>query len=245
MYPPSSAYDRATTVFSPDGRLFQVEYAKKAVEKGTTAVGLVFNGGGLLATDKLIRSKLVNVKSIEKIFVIDEHIGAVASGLVADARKLIDHARIEAQRERVIYGEPIPVEALTRDICDLKQSYTQYGGVRPFGVSLLILGVDSTGTRMFETDPSGAFSEVYASAIGQGKREAEEIFEEKYKREISFEEAVKLAVKALNEVNKNPKPNLETLEVYYITEKDRKFQELPKDKLIKIIGEAKGRRRSK
>ncbi len=243
MYPPSaSAYDRATTVFSPDGRLFQVEYAKKAVEKGTTAVGLVFNGGGLIATDKLIDSKLVNVKSVEKVFKIDEHIGAVASGLVADARKLIDHARVEAQRERVVYGECIPVETLTRSICDLKQSYTQYGGVRPFGVSLIILGVDRTGTRMFETDPSGAFSEVYASAIGQGKSTVDEMFESKYDKNLKFEDAVKLAVKALREANKN-NSTWDGLEVYYITEKEKKFKELPKGELEKIVGKTK--RRSK
>ncbi len=243
MYPPSaSAYDRATTVFSPDGRLFQVEYAKKAVEKGTTAVGIVFKDGGILATDKLIRSKLVNVKSIEKVFKIDEHIGAVASGLVADARKLIDHARVTAQRERVIYGDPIPVETLTREICDLKQSYTQYGGVRPFGVSLLILGVDSTGTRLFETDPSGAFSEVYASAIGQGKKVAEEIFEEEYTRDLSLEDAVKLGVKALNEANKNEKVK-GALEVYYITIKEKKFKRMPDEDVEKIL--KSGRRRSR
>ncbi len=242
MYPPSSAYDRATTVFSPDGRLFQVEYAKKAVEKGTTAVGIVFKDGGLIATDKLIKSKLVNVKSIEKVFKIDDHVGAVASGLVADARKLIDHARIEAQREKVTYGESIPVETLTRSICDLKQSYTQYGGVRPFGVSLIILGVDTTGVRMFETDPSGAFSEVYATAIGQGKGVVDEIFEKRYDRNMKFEDAVKLAVSALKEANKN-NSTWEGLEVYYILESEKKFKELDKAQLEKILGRQK--RRSK
>jgi proteasome alpha subunit len=241
MYPPStSAYDRATTVFSPDGRLFQVEYAKKAVEKGTTAVGLIYKDGGLIATDKLIRSKLVNVRSIEKIFKIDEHIGAVASGLVADARKLIDHARVTAQREKVIYGEPIPVEMLTRDICDLKQSYTQYGGTRPFGVSLLILGADSNGAKLFETDPSGAFSEVYATAIGQGKKVAEDIFEEKYVRDMKFDDAVKLAVDVLAEVNKDEETSDESLEIYYVSNKERKFTKLDNTRIQKS---GKGRRK--
>ena len=241
MYPPSaSAYDRATTVFSPDGRLFQVEYAKKAVEKGTTAVGLIFKNGGLLATDKLINSKLVNAESIEKVFKIDEHIGAVASGLVADARKLVDHARVTAQREKVIYGDPIPVETLTREVCDLKQSYTQYGGVRPFGVSFLVLGSDSTGVRLFETDPSGAFSEVYASAIGQGKKAVEDMFEKSYRRDMAMEDAVKLAVKVLNEVNKNER-NKGALEVYYVLKSESKFKQLSNDELDKMLK----RRRSK
>ncbi len=174
------------------------------------------------------------------MFKIDEHIGAVASGLVADARKLIDHARVEAQREKVVYGEPIPVETLTRSICDLKQSYTQYGGVRPFGVSLLVLGVDKTGVRMFETDPSGAFSEVYASAIGQGKSDVEAIFEKKYKKDMDFNSAVKLAVTALREVNKN-NSTWEGLEVYYIMRDDAKFKMLPKQDVESIVGKQKRR----
>ncbi len=234
MYPASSAYDRAITVFSPDGRLFQVEYAREAVKRGATAVGLVFKGGGILATDKLIKSKLVNPKSIEKIFKIDDHVGAAVSGLVADARRLIQHARIEAQKERVIYEEPIPVESLTKEICDLKQVYTQYGGARPFGVAMLILGIDDTGVRLFETDPSGAFSEVYASAIGQGKKDVEEFFESKYSKDMSFEEAVRLAVNALNKANKT-KTNVDTLEIHYILTKEKKFKELSSDKLVKIL----------
>ncbi len=235
MYPASSAYDRAITVFSPDGRLFQVEYAREAVKRGATAVGVVFKDGGLLATDKLVKSKLVNPKSIEKIFKVDDHVGVAVSGLVADARRLIQHARVEAQKERVIYEEEIPVESLTKEICDLKQMYTQYGGARPFGVAMLILGIDDTGIKLFETDPSGAFSEVYASAIGQGKKDVEDFFESKYSKDMKFEDAVRLSVSALNKANKT-KTNLNTLEVYYITKKDKKFKELSVDKLGKIVG---------
>jgi len=157
MYPASSAYDRAITVFSPDGRLFQVEYAREAVKRGTTAIGLVYKDGGILATDKSLDSKLIKAESIEKIFKIDDHIGAATSGLVADARRIVHYARVEAQREKVAYNEPVTIEALTKNVCDLKQMYTQYGGTRPFGTALLVIGVDDTGPRLFETDPSGAF----------------------------------------------------------------------------------------
>lgn len=235
MYPRSSAaYDRAITVFSPDGRLFQVEYAREAVKRGTTALGMVFKDGGLLATDKGTRNRLIKPESIEKIFKIDDHIGAAASGLVADARRIIHTARVEAQRERIAYDSPIHIEELTKQICDLKQMYTQYGGTRPFGVALLLMGVDETGPQLFETDPSGAFSGVYAAAIGSGKKGTEALFEKQYNPEASFEDATKLAYKALKSVG-DKTTGLDTIDVYYILTKNAKFQELPKEKLGKII----------
>ncbi|MEE8401139.1 MAG: archaeal proteasome endopeptidase complex subunit alpha, partial [Candidatus Hydrothermarchaeaceae archaeon] len=135
---PSMGYDRAITVFSPDGRLFQVEYAREAVKRGTTSLGIKYKDGIILAVDKRITSRLVEGASIEKIFQIDDNIGAVTSGLVADARVLIDRCRIECQLNRVTYNEPIDMGILTKKICDFKQLYTQHGGVRPFGVALLL-----------------------------------------------------------------------------------------------------------
>src|SRR5665648_751899 len=162
---PQMGYDRAITVFSPDGRLFQVEYAREAVKRGTTAIGLRQTEGVVLLVDKRVTTRLLEPASIEKIFQIDEHIGAATSGLVADARALVDRARVEAQVNHVSYGEAIGVEVLAKKICDHKQTYTQYGGVRPYGTALLIAGVDDSGTpRIFETDPSGALLE-YLSLI--------------------------------------------------------------------------------
>lgn len=239
MYPASpSAYDRAITVFSPDGRLFQVEYAREAVKKGTTALGMVYKDGVLLAVDKNITSKLLKGESIEKIFQIDEHIGVATSGLVADARRLVDHARIIAQEERLTYGKPIDVQILTQDICDLKQAYTQFGGARPFGASLLITGVDDEGARLFETDPSGAFNELYATAIGGGKTEAEAFLEKEYKEGLSFDEAVTLALKTLKKVG-TKKISKETVDIYYITKKKRKYTKLEKEDLQKYISSIK------
>src|SRR5881396_1524712 len=156
MQPGQMAYDRAITVFSPDGRLFQVEYARVAVTRGNTTVGLKFKKGIVLMADKKIGSRLVETSSIEKIFQIDEHVGAATSGLVADARVLVDYARLVAQINKVTYSEKIGVDLLVKRICDYKQNYTQYGGVRPFGTALLVAGVDDLGTHLFETDPSGA-----------------------------------------------------------------------------------------
>jgi len=148
---PSMGYDRAITVFSPDGRLLQVEYAREAVKRGTTSLGIKYKDGVLLAVDKRIASKLIETKSIEKIFQIDESIGIATSGLVADARVLVDRARIEAQASRITYGEAIGVELLAKKICDFKQLYTQHGGVRPFGIALLIAGVNDAQDSLKQT----------------------------------------------------------------------------------------------
>jgi len=180
MYPQGpAAYDRAITVFSPDGRLFQVEYAREAVKRGTTAIGITYDSGVLLAVDKNVSNKLIIPKSIEKIFTIDDHICVATSGLVADARRLIEDARVKSQRNKLVYNEPINVSSLTRSICDMKQAYTQYGGARPFGTALLIAGVNN-GPHLFETDPSGAYTEYKAGAIGSGKRDVEKLLEEHF-----------------------------------------------------------------
>ncbi|MGA7470272.1 MAG: archaeal proteasome endopeptidase complex subunit alpha, partial [Halobacteriota archaeon] len=166
---PQMGYDRAITVFSPDGRLFQVEYAREAVKRGTTSVGIKAKDGVALLVDKRISSRLLEPQSTEKIFQIDDHIGAVTSGLVADARALVDRARVDAQINRVVYNEPIRIEALAKKIADHKQTFTQYGGVRPYGTALLIGGIDDSGPRLFETDPSGALLMVKATGIGSGR----------------------------------------------------------------------------
>ena len=186
---PASGYDRAITVFSPEGRLYQVEYAREAVRRGTTAIGIKCKDGVILAVDRRITSKLIEVCSIEKIFQIDDHIMAATSGLVADARVLIDRARVEAQINKITYGEPVTVEALAKKICDIKQAYTQHGGARPFGLSLLIAGIDRHSSRLFETDPSGALIDYKATAIGSGRPAAMEILEEKYSEDLTIERA--------------------------------------------------------
>ena len=232
MYPGVStqAYDRAITVFSPDGRLFQVEYARESVKRGTTALGIVYKDGVLLAVDKNIQSRLLKAESLEKIFVIDDHIAAAISGLVADARRLVDYSRRIAQEERYLYNEPISIESLTKELCDLKQAYTQYGGARPFGAALLIVGVDDKGKHLFETDPSGAFWESHASAIGEGKQKVLELFEKEYNEKMSKDEAVLMALKALKGVG-DRKISSETVDMLIVPEKTRKAEAVPKDGL--------------
>ena len=172
----NAGYDRGITIFSPDGRLFQVEYAREAVKRGTTSLGIVSKDGVVLIVDKRTVSRLVVAKSIEKIFQIDDHIGAATSGLVTDARVLVERARVDSQINKITYNEPITVEALAKGISDLKRAYTQNGGVRPFGTALIIGGVNGDEARLFETDPSGALIEYKATAIGSGVQAAMDVF---------------------------------------------------------------------
>jgi proteasome alpha subunit len=222
MYPVSSqAYDRAITVFSPDGRLFQVEYAKEAVRRGATTIGVVCADGVIIVSHKNISSKLLMSDSMRKIFRIDDHVVATASGLVADARRLIDAARLEAQRHKLSYNESITVEMIAKDLCDLMQVYTQYGGIRPFGVSLLIAGVDDEPV-LYEAEPSGALTGYKADAIGSGKKEAEEFFEKEYKEGMSVDEGVLLALKALKKTT-DTKLKSDNIDIAIVTKKEKQI----------------------
>ena len=218
------AYDRGITVFSPDGRLFQVEYAREAVKKGSTTIGLKYKGGVALIVDKRSMSKLLEPKSTEKIHDIDDYIGCATSGLVADARILVDEARKQAQIHRVSYGENISVEMLVKRVCDFKQQFTQYGGARPFGTALLVAGTDDLGVHLFETDPSGALVAYKATGIGSGRAAVMELFEKEYKDDMSYSAAIKLGLKAM-EAAIEEKPNSDTTEIG-VADVGKKFRRL-------------------
>ncbi|WP_135822533.1 archaeal proteasome endopeptidase complex subunit alpha [Halostella litorea] len=161
-----TAYDRGVTVFSPDGRLYQVEYAREAVTRGHPTVGVRYADGVALAADGRRRSSLQVADSVEKLHAVDDHLGVATAGHVADARRLVDLARVTAQRERLRYGEPMPVEALAKSLADAVQETTQTGGARPFGVALLVAGVDRDGPALYEVDPSGTPTAWRAVAVG-------------------------------------------------------------------------------
>lgn len=196
---PGKGYDMAITQFSPEGRLFQVEYAIEAVRRGTTALVCKNKNSVVLAVEKK-HSKLQEPWGSEKIFKIDDHIGIAISGLTADARVLIDKARIQAQVNLLSYDEKISVKDATLHICEYKQAYTQNAGVRPFGVSFLIGGIDANGPSIYLTDPSGASWGYKAQAIGSGATEARAFLEENYKDNLTDEELILLPIKALNEL---------------------------------------------
>ncbi|MCI4324792.1 MAG: archaeal proteasome endopeptidase complex subunit alpha [Thermoplasmata archaeon] len=198
MQPGQMAYDRAITVFSPDGRLFQVEYAREAVRRGATTAGVVYEDGVVLVADRRIPNpKLAEPASLEKIHLIDEQIACATAGLVADARVLVDYSRLAAQINRVTYSEPISVELLVRRICDYKQQYTQFGGVRPFGTALIVGGWDDTGVHLYETEPSGSLTSFKATSTGGNKGPVMELFEAKHKPHMDVEQAILLALEGL------------------------------------------------
>ena len=226
-------YDRAITLFSPEGRLLQVEYAKKTVSQGSTAIGLTCKDGVVFVTDKRIVDPLVVAEEVEKIFEIDSHIGATASGIISDARVLIERAQLVAQQHRVTYDTPIDVLSVVKDICALNQSTTQSGGLRPFGVSLLIGGVDMKDKpSLYKTDPTGIFFKYYACVIGEGEKKVEEYLIKNYKFDKSLDETIKLGLLALSKVlPENSKLN--RIDVAVIPKDTKKFKRLSHDDIKK------------
>ncbi len=190
-------YDRAITMFSPDGRLLQVEYAKKTVKQGSTAIGIVAKDGVVLITDKRITSKLIVPTSVEKIFQIDDHVAATSAGIVSDARIVIERSQVKAQQYFVQYDSPIDVLEVVKDIANLKQMTTQSGGYRPFGVSIIFAGVDSTGAKLYVTDPTGIYFEYKAVAIGEHDKVVEDLLQEKYSDNLTMKECMAIGVDAL------------------------------------------------
>jgi proteasome alpha subunit len=231
-------YDRAITVFSPDGRLYQVEYAREAVKRGTTAVGIKAKDGVVLIVDKRVSSKLLEPLSIEKIFKIDTHIGVASSGLVGDARALVDRARVESQINRVSYDEPIEVDVLAKKLCDHMQTLTQYGGIRPYGTALLIAGVSDGECRLFETDPSGTLLEYKATGIGIGRPAAMKVFEEEYNPEAEVKDAILLGLKAPHSATEG-KFDVDTVEMGVIAKDNPVFRKMSKEEVASYVGQFK------
>jgi len=196
MLPAAAGYDRAITVFSPDGRLYQVEYAIETVRRGTLAIGIKCKDGIILAVEEKPR-KLQNSEITQKIFQVDDHIGVAAAGYIPDARSQVDNARFFSQSNRMIYDEPIEVESVAKHLADQCQQFTQYAGVRPFGVALIIAGVDKSGATVFLTDPSGTYISYDAVAIGSGADQVTEYLEKYYKKDMSLEEAAELAIESI------------------------------------------------
>ncbi|PKL63719.1 MAG: proteasome endopeptidase complex, archaeal, alpha subunit [Methanomicrobiales archaeon HGW-Methanomicrobiales-3] len=231
-------YDRAITVFSPDGRLYQVEYAREAVKRGTTAVGIKAKDGVVLIVDKRVSSKLLEASSIEKIFKIDEHIGVASSGLVGDARALVDRARVECQINRVSYDEPIEVEALSKKLCDHMQTLTQYGGIRPYGTALLIAGVSDGEYRLFETDPSGTLLEYKATGIGIGRPAVMKVFEEEYNPDAEIKDVIMLGLKALHSATEG-KFDVDQVEIGVIGNANPVFVKMSREEVASFVGQFK------
>jgi len=228
-----SLYDQDSTIFSPDGRLFQVEYARETVKKGALTIGLKYKNGVILMAYKDISSRIVETNSIEKISKITDNIACAFTGLSADARNLIDYSQVEAQINKIWYGEEISIKYLVQSICKYKQLFTIYAGVRPFGVVLFIAGIDSTGPRLFTTDPSGAFIEYKAVCEGLESDKITTFFEKNYSKNISYGLALSLGFKAITKTY-GKKLNINNLEIA-VVERGKTFRNLERAEIEKII----------
>ena len=221
-------YDRAATMFSPDGHLLQVEYAEKTVKLGSGSIGLTCKDGVVIVADKRIRDKLIAPESAAKIFEVDTHIIATAAGMLSDARMLIDQAQVFAQQNRVTYASPVEPLSVIRMLADTKQKFTQYGGARTFGVALLLAGVNKGKAHLYTSDVTGNFFAYKANAIGEHDEQIREKLRETFKEGMSVEEGIGFALGIFKDIlGKNF--DIERFDVAYIKIED--------EKLVRVVGE--------
>jgi proteasome alpha subunit len=225
-------YDRAATMFSPDGHLLQVEYAQKVVNLGPSSIGLVCKNGVLLLADKRIRDKLIAPESVSKIFEIDVHIIASTAGILSDGRILVDNAQVLAQQNRITYGSPIDPISIIRMTADKKQMFTQYGGARPFGVAFMLAGVNKGQSHLYTSDVTGNYYAYKANAIGENDEKIKEILRTDYKEDMDIDEGLKFCLKIYKGIlAKNFEIN--RFEACYIKKADQKLVRLQGDELKK------------
>jgi proteasome alpha subunit len=231
MYPNIQAYDRGV-MFSPDGRLFQVDYAREAVRKGATSIGLLAEDGVILIAHKNVMEPLAIPATIQKIFKVDANIGATYSGLVSDGLHLINIMRHKTQSHRMVYDETESVETIAREIADEMQVATQYGGVRPYAISLLIGGFDKT-PKLYEIDAGASFLGYKADAIGSGKQIAQDILTKEYKDEMKIDDAIHLGLSVMKKASEQ-KLNSDNLDMSIVTKRDG-FRLLAPDEISKYL----------
>lgn len=227
-------YDRAATMFSPDGHLLQVEYAEKTVRLGSSSIGFVCGDGVVIIADRRTRDKLLVESSANKVYEIDEHIIASAAGILSDARVLMERAQMVAQQNRVTYGSGIDAESVIKEIANMEQMSTQYGGLRPFGVSIMVAGISVSKPKLFVSDVTGNYFGYNASSIGENDEKIKEMLREEFKEEMTVEEAIKLGLKIFKKIlGKNF--DFGRFDVGYVLVKDRKLRRLKEEELKKYM----------
>jgi proteasome alpha subunit len=231
-------YDRSITMFSPDGRLLQVEYAKKTVKQGSTAIGVACSDGVLLVADRRIVNKLALPESIQKIFKIDDHLATAWAGISSDARVLVERSQVKAQQHRIQYDSPVDVISIVKDIANLKQMTTQSGGLRPFGVSMLFAGVDSTGPKLYQTDPTGIFLAYKAAVIGECDVDIEEYLKNEYKDGMTIDEALKMVLQGMHTTFEK-RFSVERIDAAYISADTAELVRVSSAKIEKVLKEIK------
>ena len=233
----SRGYDMTPTMYSPDGRIYQVEYAIETVKRGAIAIGLQAKDGVIVAVEE--KSRDLQVEDItQKIFQVDDHIGIAAAGYIPDARILVDSARFFSQSNKLTYDESVEIETVAKHLADQSHQFTQYSGVRPFGVALIIAGVDRKGTRIFVTDPSGTYVPYAAVAIGGNSDEVTDFLEKNYKEEMSMDDAMSMAISAIN--LKSDEKGVKHIRMARIKSDTKQFEKVSNDELTKYAQSAGG-----
>ena len=223
-------YDRTATMFSPEGKLLQVEYAEKAIRLGSSSVGMICSDGVFIVADKRIEEKLMTQESASKIYEIDSHIIGSAAGIVSDARILIEKSQILDQQHRITYDSPIEPETIIKEISNIKQQFTQYGGARPFGVSLMVVGIKSGKLGLYASDVTGNYFSYNANAIGENDERIKEKLREKYNKELTIKKGAKLALSIFKEIQGN-RFNVNRFELSYIKKEDVKIVKVEREEL--------------
>ncbi len=233
----SRGYDMTPTMYSPDGRIYQVEYAIETVKRGTLAIGIKCKDGVIIAVEENPRALQV-ADITQKIFQVDQHIGVAAAGYIPDARVQVDNARFFSQSTKMTYDEPAEVETVAKHLADQCHQFTQYSGVRPYGVALIIAGVDQKGGSVYVTDPSGTYMSYAAIAIGAGSDEVTDFFEKNYKTEISLEEGAALATAAIN-LKSDKKDGVKHVKMSWIKHDKKILEKVPESEIEKFVNIAK------
>ena len=221
----SMGYDRTATMFSPEGHLLQVEYAEKTVRLGSASIGMVCSDGVFILADKRTEDVLVVQKSANKIYEIDSHIITSVAGIIADARVLVEKAQILAQQHKITYDSPIEPELIIKEISNLKQQFTQYGGARPFGVSLMVAGIREDKPELYTSDITGNYLSYHANAIGENDEKIKAKLREKFKKNLDLKKGIKLALEIFKEIQED-KFDIKKSELIYITNKENKLQKI-------------------
>jgi len=213
-------YDRTATMFTPEGHLLQVEYAEKTVRLGSSSIAMVCTDGVLILADKRTEDTLIVPESAQKIYEIDSHLITSVAGITSDARVLIEKAQILSQKNKLTYDSEVEPELVIKEISNLKQQFTQYGGARPFGVSLMVAGIQDNKPRLFTSDITGNYFEYYTNAIGEDDEKIKELLREKYKKDLTLKKASLLAIEIMKEIQKD-KFKIERFELAYISTKEK------------------------
>ena len=226
-------YDRTATMFSPEGHLLQVEYAEKTVRLGSLSIGMVCSDGVFILADKRNEDTLIVPSSAQKIYEIDEHMIASVAGIISDARVLIDKAQLLAQQNRITYDSSIEPELIIKEISNLKQQFTQYGGARPFGVSVMVAGIQDKKGRLYTSDITGNYYEYYANAIGEDDSAIKDQLREKYKKEITLKKGIEVAVEIMKKV-RGEKFKIDKLELAYLENEKSGIKRTEGRKILEI-----------